>query len=127
MQEGENDVLLLPRAASGQAQEGAIPAGRQGERLAVQEDLVLFHPFPGQLRQAQRPEDALQGLAGTQAAHGMEARIEADSLPDKGLEGTARLESFFQEADTVSVAGQDAPAQQAAESGSQDEDVRHCG
>ena len=38
-----------------------------------------------------------------------------------------RLESFFQEADTVTVAGKDAPAQQAAESGSQDERVRHCG
>lgn len=57
----------------------------------------------------------------------METGIESDALPDKALQGATGLPALLKDRDMESIACEQAPAQQSAQSGAQDEGLRHSG
>ena len=66
-------------------------------------------------------ENLPQRLARSQAADGMETRIETDAVPREGLEGAAQLIPLFQDGDIPTAAVQQLAAEQAAQAAADDE------
>ena len=99
-------------------------AGRQAqESIVAANQFIRFHRKPGQIHQTERPEDLFQRFARAKPADGVEARVKADPFADEGLECAAGLCALFQDGHSKAPLGQDLAAEQAAESGPDDQDA----